>query len=295
MSGINKIFSGLFFLAVLFGGCKDVVDVDLGINDIDFVVVEAYLSSKAEDNVSVSLQRTVEVDDTAFNPVINDAIVTLSDDQATPNTVTLEENGTSGTYSLPKDVEYAGVPGRTYILTILLSDGTEISAEEYMDDVSPIDTIKVNSYRFFDELCHCLLFSTQEPEGEGDYYSWNVYCNGEKFSDLMFYSSDEMIDGNYIADDLMILDYGYDDDLLFIGDTIVVDQLSISEDIYDFYYAMSLQRNSTGIFSVPAANVPSNLTSNDGSVVLGFFSASDISTSNSIIIEQSNFDTIFND
>lgn len=285
------------FLIIALSACEDVVDVNLNDEDLNLVVIEAYLTSKPKNNISVRLERSIEVDDTNDNPVINNAIVQITDNASPINSAILEEQDSSGIYLLPDSINYPGIIGRTYTLTITLTDGTIITADEYLNEVANIDTIKVNSYQMMGMLYHGLFYSAQEPEGSGDYYKWNIYINGEQLSDndYLLYASDELIDGNYISNDMLLLDYGDEEDYdLHIGDTIIVEMLSLTETIYEFYQAIDDQGYSGGMFSVPAANVPSNLTANDGSIVLGLFSVSDVSVSNTIIIEQSNFDTIIN-
>jgi hypothetical protein len=47
------------------------------------------------------------------------------------------------------------------------------------------------------------------------------------------------------------------------------------------------QAQTGGLFSVPPANIKGNFTSSDGNEVLGLFTAHDVSTSNSVIIDES--------
>ena len=108
----------LLFAIVAFTACEDVVEVELNDEDIDLIAVEAYINTKAENNVYVKLERTLAVNQTAQNPVISNAVVQLSDNADSPNTVTLEEQGTTGIYMLPAGTNYPGVAGRTYTLTI---------------------------------------------------------------------------------------------------------------------------------------------------------------------------------
>jgi hypothetical protein len=284
------LFSVLIFSLV---SCEDVVDIDLNEEDVDLIAVEAYISTKTEDNVYVKIQETTEIDDTTENPAINNATVQLSDDASTPNTITLEEDGATGIYLLPEGSTYPGVTGRTYTLTITTTDGTVISANDYLKEVPEIDTAKINLYSMMGDEYLGIFISTKETEGDGDYYKWNISINNEMLTDIedLIFESDDLVDGNYISDLMLLLDWDDDEDEknLHMGDTVFVEQLSISEAAYDFYSALSDQGSSGTMFSVPAANVPSNLTSSDGKRVLGIFSARDVSVSNTIIIDESNY------
>ncbi|WP_163325348.1 DUF4249 domain-containing protein [Draconibacterium mangrovi] len=283
----------LLFAIVAFTACEDVVEVELNDEDIDLIAVEAYINTKAENNVYVKLERTLAVNQTAQNPVISNAVVQLSDNADSPNTVTLEEQGTTGIYMLPAGANYPGVTGRTYTLTITTPDGTVITGEEYLQEVETLDSVKVNlsdrgNYEYLG-----IYINSQETPGLGHYYKWDIYLNGELLNDGedLAFASDELVDGNYIYDMLVLLDWEdeEEDKILHLGDTVVVEQLSISEAAYEFYWGLSDQAWAGGPFSVPPANVPGNLTSSDGKRILGLFSARDMSVGNTVIIDESNF------
>ena len=283
----------ILFAIVAFTSCEDVVDVKLDGEDIDLIAVEAYINTKAENNVYVKLERTLAVNQTTQNPVISNAVVQLSDNAATPNTVTLEEQGNTGIYLLPAETSYPGVTGRTYTLTITTPDGTVITGKEYLQEIETLDSVKVNlsdrgNYEYLG-----IYINSQETPGLGNYYKWDIYINGEFLNDGedLAFASDELVDGNYIYDMLILLDWEdeEEDKILHQGDTIVVEQLSISKAAYEFYWGLDDQAWAGGPFSVPPANVPSNLTSSDGKRILGLFSARDISVGNTVIIDDSNF------
>ncbi|WP_297093848.1 DUF4249 domain-containing protein [uncultured Draconibacterium sp.] len=283
----------LLFAIVALTACEDVVDVELNDEDIDLIAVEAYINTKAENNVYVKLERTLAVNQTAQNPVINNAVVVLSDNADSPNSVTLEEQGTTGIYVLPAGTTYPGVSGRTYTLTITTPDGTVITAEDYLQEVEILDTVKVNLSNIGDYEYLGIFINSQETPGLGHYYKWDIYINDELLYDAedLAFASDELVDGNYIYDMLIYLDWEEEeeDKILHDGDTIRVEQLSISSAVYDFYWALNDQAWAGSPFSVPPANVPSNLSSNDGKRILGLFSARDVSVGNTVVIDDSNF------
>ncbi|WP_297089881.1 DUF4249 domain-containing protein [uncultured Draconibacterium sp.] len=283
----------IIFVILALASCEDVVDVNLNDEDIDLISVEAYINTNIENNVYVKLERTLPVNQTAQNPAISNAQVMLTDDAATPNTIILQEQGASGIYLLPEDVTYPGVPGRTYTLTVTTSDGTVITAQEYLQQVENLDTVKVNLSDRGNFEYLGVYINSQETPGLGHYYKWDIYINGNLLysgEDLAF-ASDELVDGNYIYDMLIMLDWEdeEEDKILHTGDTVVVHQLSISEEAYKFYWGMSDQAWAGGPFSVPPANIPGNLNSSDGKRVLGLFSARDISVGNPVIIDESNY------
>lgn len=287
------IFLCSILLITSFTSCEDVVSIELDDEDIDLIVVESYISTEAKNNVYVKLTRTLPVNDTTANPAINNAVITLTDNAETPNSVTLKENDTSGIYTLPKDIIYPGIAGRTYTLSISTTDGTVVTAQDYLSEVATLDSFKINLCERGDYNYLGVYISTQESPGAGDYYKWNIYVNGSflsKSGDLL-YANDELIDGNYLSDCLIMIDWeDEEEDKVFNkGDEVIVKQLSMTESAYDFYSGLINQATSGSLFSVPPANVPSNLTSNNGKTVRGIFSARDVSTSKPVIIDDSNY------
>ncbi|HPF50762.1 MAG TPA: DUF4249 domain-containing protein [Draconibacterium sp.] len=280
-------------LSVLFSSCEDVVQVDLDESDLDLVSVEAYVNTKEENNVHVKLERTLPVDQTGANPPINGALVQISDDSETPNIATLKEYNGTGTYLLPPNVKYKTEPGRTYFLEITLPDGVEINASDYLRKVEPLDSVKVNLSARGDYQFLAVFINAPNYPSAVQYYKWDIYINGKMLykSQNMVIANDELVDGNYIYDFEIFTDFAIDesDKILFKGDTVKVEQLSISQSAYDFYIGMINQAFTGSPYSVPPANLSGNLTSSDGKKVLGIFSARDISMGNTVVIGDDNF------
>ena len=105
----------------------------------------------------------------------------------------------------------------------------------------------------------------------------------------MAIASDELVDGNYVTDLEIFIDFHdpkkESERVLKYNDTIYVNQNSISAMAYNFYQAMINQRNGGSIFSVLPANAKGNFTSSDGKIVLGMFTAQDVSRSNTVVID----------
>jgi len=290
---INKILVlGLLFVITL-SSCEDVVHVDLNDENVDLVSVEAYLDNRSRNNVYVKLERTLPVDRTEDNPPINDAVVEIMDGEAASNTITLNEIENTGVYRIPESTGYKVVPGRTYHLKITLTDGTVITASDYLEKVETLDSVKVNLSARGDYEFLAVFISSQETPGPGNFYKWDIYINDRLLyeSGNLTFASDELVDGNYIYDFEIFTDFYEDeeDKVLRKGDTVYVEQLSISQAAYDYYIGMVNQAFSGSPFSVPPANLPGNLTSSDGRKVLGIFSARDVSQGNLVIIGDDNF------
>lgn len=276
--------------------CEDVVQVDLNDENLDLVAVEAYLDNRSTDNVYVKLVRSLPVDNNQQNPPVNNAIVEVSDMESSANTVTLEEVENTGIYRLQKNTSYKVVPGHNYQLKITLPDGVVITGSDYLERVETLDSVKVNLSARGDFEFLAVFISSQETPGPGNYYKWDIYINKRLLyeSGNLTFASDELVDGNYIYNFEIFTDFYEDeeDKILYKGDTVYVEQLSISQTAYDYYIGMVNQAFTGGPFSVPPANLPGNLTSSDGKKVLGMFSARDVSLGNQVIIGDENFTPI---
>jgi len=298
---LHKIaFLSLFFLLVL-AACEDVVDVDLNEQDIDLISVEAYINNGESDNILVKIERTLPVTTADQNPLINGALVEISDDLPVPNKVVLVENENPGIYYLPDDSDFVPVTGRTYKLTITTPEGIVISGEDYLQEVEPLDSVKINLSARGNYEYLAVFINSQETPGEGHYYKWDIFKNGELLnkSENMAFVSDELVEGNYVYDFEIFTDFPPTDDEdareLHLGDSIFVKQLSISKSAYDFYTGMVNQAFTGSPFSVPPANVPGNLSSSDGKKVMGFFTARDVSVGELMVIDSSNYTPLYPD
>ncbi len=291
-----KILDAISIFALLFSSCQDVVQVNLDDSDLDLVTVDAYLNTKAENNIFVKLERSLPVDQSQENPAIHNALVQISDDEDEPNSVVLEEYKSTGIYILPKATRYPAETGKTYTLLITLPDGTQISGNDFLRRVEPLDSVKVNLSARGDYEFLAVFIDAPNYPSPVQYYKWDIYINGNMLyeSQNMVIANDDLVDGNYIYNFEIFTDFARDDDerILFKGDTIIVEQLSISKAAYDFYTGMINQAFTGGPYSVPPANVPGNLTSSDGKRVLGIFSARDISVGNKVIIGDENFEPL---
>ena len=288
-----NILAALSMMSIFLTSCEDVVQVDLGESDLDLVSVEAYINTKTNDNVYVKLERSLPVDETAVNPPIHNAVVIVSDDSESPKMVTLEEYRNTGIYILPKNIKYPAETGRTYHLNITLPDGVIISGSDYLREVEPLDSVKVNLSARGDYEFLAVFISAPNYPSPIQYYKWDIFINGNMLyeSQNMVIANDELVDGNYVYNFEIFTDFALEDDdkILFEGDTITVEQLSISKTAYDFYMGMINQSFAGSPFSVPPANVQGNLTSSDGKHVLGIFSARDVAIGNPVIITKENF------
>ena len=286
----NIIYLFFILAAVAFSSCEDVIEVKLSDENLNLIGVEASITTV--DQPTVFLYKTLKVDQDLAYPGISGATVTISDNATPTNQIILMEDPTKlGHYMVPKDKNYFGVAGREYTLNIV-TQGVTLTAKDKLAKVEPIDYIEVVPSQRGEKRFLGVFTYGKEPKGLGNYYKWDIYLNDTLIHDAnnLAIASDEFVDGNYISKLEIFTDF-YDttkpkDRKLKLNYKVQVKQTSISEFAYNFYFQMINQSSTGSLFSVPTANIKSNLTSSDGKPVLGIFTARDVSVSNQVIIDQ---------
>jgi hypothetical protein len=291
MNIMKKLLLILPVIGMLFSSCEDVIDVKINEESSDLFAVEARITTKDQPTVFLAKGLPVTIDED-FNGISN-AIVTISDDAQPVNQVVLvEDTDSTGFYTILESDDYFGEPGREYTLTVEV-EGITLTATEYLAPVEPIDSIRIRPSSFGDSRFLAVSIFSQETPGIGNYYKWDIFVNDTLLADseTMSFTSDELVDGSYVDDAEIFIDFnnphqGFDRQLKYM-DTVLVHQNSISEFAYNFYYQMQQQSYGGGLFSVPPANVKSNIVASNGKEVLGMFTAQDVSVSNVVIIDDS--------
>jgi len=290
-SNYRLLTFAVFLLSTfLFTSCEDVIDVKLNDENLNLFGVEASITT--QDEPTVFLYKTIQVNQDEVYPAISGAVVTISDNVIPANSVTLvEDEQKKGFYLVPQNTNYLGVAGREYTLTIK-SEGTTLTAKDQLSKVEPIDSIQVFPSMRGNKIFLAVFSYGKETKGLGNYYKWDVFVNDSLLTkgNRMAIASDEFVDGNYISQLEIYTDF-HDPDKpgereINLKDTIYVKQTSISKFAYNFFFQMINQSSTGSLFSVPAANIKSNFTSSNGKPVLGLFTAHDVSVSNNVIVDQ---------
>ena len=280
----------LAFTLLLLNACEDVVQVKLSNEDVNMYAVEAKITT--ENNPFVRLYRTQVVSSDKPYTGISNAEVTISDNSKPPKNIQLiESSETPGLYIPNENEDFKGETGKEYTVNIS-TNGTMLTATDMLSRVEPIDSIQVHSSLRGDNRFLGIFTYGNETPGLGNYYKWNIFINNKLLKDAQYLviASDELVEGNYVEGFEIFTDFHDpskpEDRLIQLGDTIQVKQTSISAFAYNYYYQMLNQSQSGGLFSVPPANIKSNFSASDGSTVVGLFTASDVSDSNTIIIDE---------
>ncbi len=267
---MKKLIIFIPIIYLLISSCSEIIDMNLNSANNNRLVVEGRIT----DELKIQWLRLSRTSDYFVNQQANaeiGAIVSISNEDTLFN---LSDINNNGFYTTNKAI--AGVPGKTYVLNILLTDGESYTAESFLKPILPMDSINYQ-YRktdnpFDDKLYYHINLFVQEPEPIGDYYLWELFIDGIHESDTLrkkTFISDEYINGSYVANaPIYILE-----DTKIMKDTsmVKIQMLSISKDEYDFKFAILLETDYSGAgFNGPPANIPSNIS--NGAV--GYFGAS---------------------
>ena len=284
-------------MMVALWACIDEIQAPLR-NETPRLVVEGIITNQAEP-YTVRLTYTTQfanlrdLPPTAFE---NRAQITLRDDQGKSTAMNLVNAGLYQT----ADRTFVGQVGRTYTLTIRLSDGTVyVSDPETMAPVPPIK-------RFYGEYGGRLepqapagmkLFvDVDDPARQRNYYRWNVsgwrprsatgdccpfncfqFC--DKYCWIPFQSrSVPLFDDRYSDGNLIKRQQIYFSPVYTIGShSVEVRQYSLTQSAYQFWQRYKEQQTRTGSILDPLpATIEGNVAraDNRNSRALGYFSAS---------------------
>lgn len=282
----------LFLLAisVFFVSCEDIVELELSDKDIGMYAIEAKITT--DNNPYVFLYKSQRINSDEGYPGVSGAKVVITDNSEPPKSINLQESDERpGLYLPTHGTLFWGEQSREYTLTITV-EGITMSSTEFLAPVEPIDSIHVRPSLRGEKLFLGIFGYGNEPQGPGNYYKWDIYINKIQLSssNYLVIASDELVDGNYFNSLELFTDFHdiklLKTSILKLGDTIQVKQTSISKFTYTYYYQMINQAQAGDPFSVPSANIKSNIVSSDGRNVAGLFTASDVSVSNTIIIDE---------
>jgi hypothetical protein len=248
----------IFLLAVLvMASCQKVIDVDLNSTDQQ-VIIEAEITDDPAYPNRVLITKSLNFDEENNFPYISGASVIISDGGG--NSYVLNDMG-NGIYT---NNTLIGVPGQTYYLTIEI-EGTIYSATSTMPLKVPLQSVDLTDGGFgppgaAGTSSPVPVFT--DPLGQGNNYRFHLYENQERARDILL-TNDEILDGGTNTSNLFSQDLTFDS-----GDTAKVVMMCIDKQVYDHFYALSL--NGSG----PNASAsPANPASTISGGVLGYFSA----------------------
>jgi len=266
----NILYTILTFILIL-SSCTEPYDTEL---ESGFVrlVVQGSISDELKIH-QVILSKSADYFSNEPAPKVSGANISISDGENSFNLTEISD----GIYETDS---IAGVPGKTYTLTIV-SDGITYESQCYMNYCPPIDSINfgyydLSQYDIVDSSAYILL-NAMEPETPDNFYMWNIYRNGVLETDTInevYFSDDVFINGYYMYD----AEVGWVRNVA-IDDTITLEMLAITEEYFNYIYQLlSVTDWNMGPFGGPPANPNGNIkeindNGNDNDDPLGFFLA----------------------
>ncbi|MDQ3395303.1 MAG: DUF4249 domain-containing protein [Bacteroidota bacterium] len=277
MKNIQSIFYITLFM--LFTSCEDVVEIDLPEGE-KRLVVEAWLNN-IDPLQEVKLSLTGPYFENQATQSVAGATVRISDDLGTIYNMVEETPGFYQNTFLPE-------VGRAYTLEIITIEGIEyVSNPETMEAVPEMDEFyyEYRQRELFLLEGYYVFIGLKDPPGVKNFYRWKYYINGEfqnKAQDFAI-QDDDLIDG------AELLDIQYNIEPLKAGDTVKIEQYSLTEDAYNFLVKVREQITSGRLlFDAPPAPVTGNIinVNNPNETVLGYFGVSAVDVQDIVIEEE---------
>lgn len=243
ISFVIALFAGLFLAS-----CEKVIDVDLNSKDPQ-VVIEAQFTA-GETTHRVSVTRTLNFDQEAPYPTVDNATITVIDNLGIAQSLTFVGNG------IYEVTNYPVIEGRTYTLTVV-ANGNSYTASSTVPALVQIDSLYAQYFPFGTDGFNALIPLRTDPAGVANYYQFDLYRNGKRVSGI-YLQDDQFTDGIVVEQPI------FDNDGEFkSGDTAVVEMYGVDRPVYDYFYALLQNQTAT----------PANPTSNFSGGCLGYFSA----------------------
>ena len=254
-----------FFLLL---SCEELMDINLTGESDRILVVDGAITTNAKAH-RVVLSYTGDFFRTNEKEMASGALVSITDGTDTFHLSEIQP----GEYVTDRFV--SGKIGRTYTLDILLPDGKQFTASDYLAACTDFDSIKQSvNYNTYSGYGYDVLFYGQEPEPEGNYYMYLLYINNDLYSDTITeisFASDEFVNGNYVSD--LSVYRIRESDLKANYNKVQLEMLSISRKYYEFLSALMIETAWRGSpWDGPPANLPGNVSNG----AQGFFRASDV-------------------
>lgn len=261
--------------------CTERIDIKLD-DSYTCLVVDGQITS---DTVAhcIKLTKTTSYFHNQVALAVSGALVQISNEDSI--IVLIENPVNSGIYKTPEN--YYGEIGKLYSLYIdnvdINNDGTTESyqASDNMNNVNQIDSIDV-AYQEDWEGWEVKVWAWEPPST--DFYIFKVYKNGVLLTDSIieyWVQDDAFFNGNYTNGiTSQFLSDNKDNELTEIGDTVIFEINSISEEYYKFILEVQTEiYGSNPLFSGPPANIRTNISNG----ALGFFSAYSLARAETIV------------
>jgi Domain of unknown function (DUF4249) len=253
----------IFLIALcLFCSCTKVIELDLNSSDPQ-TVIEGNIGTTG-DSTLIKITKSVNFDESNNFPLVQNAIVTVSDNAG--NSETLVEIS-AGNYS---SSTFLGAVGRTYYLNVS-SEGKTFTAQSAIPIQVNFDSLMVEKITSSGGgpgggqgggTTYKVTVQYADPSNQTNYYRFIEYHNGEPQGNI-FVFDDHLANGQSVSTDLISFNRK-----LNSGDTLTIEMQCIDKPVYEYFHSFG------NLFGGPQnASTPANPYTNIIGSKLGYFSA----------------------
>lgn len=251
-----KNIISILFIAFVISSCEKTVDLQYKGNT-SRIIIEGNITNEPGPYF-VKITQSIPLPDTGHYPVINNAVVSISDDAGNSETLLPQGNGLYSSSTM------TGVPGRTYTLTVITTNQT-YTATSTMPAAVPFDSIKVEQFTFGGDIERNIIPVYSDPVVKGNNYRFVLSVNN-KLINQHYVQRDEILNGVVNTIRLEI-----DDNLVTLkpGDLISLKMQCIDPRVSLYYTTLALMGDSGPGGGTTPNNPPTNISNG----ALGIFSA----------------------
>jgi hypothetical protein len=250
----NLIFLSIILIA---SACEEVIDIDL--NDASpSIVIEGKLTDQLN-GCSVRITKSVKFDQSNDFPTVDNAIVTITDEDGNVFNLGYTQNGYYA------NIDLIGEYNKQYFLKVAV-DGKTYEATSTMPNPVPVDSLEINEFAFFGNTTKLIDIYLNDPVDQENYYKFIPYVNNAKYYNLEILD-DQFTNGQPVNYSIFLQDYE-----LVVGDSVVIEAWNIDKQTYDYFDSLG-DIIDGGSQSAAPANPNTNLTNG----ALGYFSAHTVS------------------
>ncbi len=247
-------------LAMFLVSCEKVIDVDID-PSMQHYVIEGNITNEAGP-YHVLISRSTDYFDPQEYPLINDALVVISDNEGTVDTLDLVEGGKYETSVI------TGIPGNTYSLYIKIGD-EEFTAESQMPALTELDSLAFEQMDFGPpsedgKPPMMLIGYLTDPVEFDNFYKADIYIEDEYKDDLILFDD--------IVNNGLEMQFGSFSREYKPGEVYQVELWNIDKAVYNYWSILS-DISGGGMFG---STTPANPESNIDGASLGYFSAASV-------------------
>jgi hypothetical protein len=246
----------VILMAAIFISCEKTVDLKYKGNQSK-IVIEGDITNETGPYF-VKITKSINLSNTGSYPTIDNAMVTISDNAGNSETLSPQGNGVYRTDAI------AGVPGRTYTLTVN-AEGRIYTAQSTIPASVLLDSIKVEQFTFGGDIERNIIPVYADPIAKGNTYRFVLSVNNEIINQH-FVQNDAVTNGVVNTQRLEV-----DDNIVKLkpGDSITINMQCIDNRVALYYTTLALMGDSGPGGGTTPNNPPTNISNG----ALGLFSA----------------------